>query len=251
MSAPLRRNFKIKDMKRRAMTTNEAGRKIGSFEGYLAVYGNRDFYDSMLKAGCFTKSLQERDIFPLLADHDPSEVIGRFRCEDDNFGLKIFADVFLDIEKGMDKWIALEGEAIDGLSIGFSIVKRDYDEEQELLVVLEGKIWEGSVVTFQANELAGVTALRSLDAGMRLVVTNLLDGMAMAARSLPEDLALAASGDKPMSARVERMLLGLEEQIEALRAAAASKVIEPPQGHSDDLIDQESRALLDNLLSTL
>lgn len=243
MSAPLRRSFKIEKIQRRD-AVEEGGRKLGRFEGFLAVYGNRDFYDSMLKAGCFTKSLNEKQWYPLLADHDPSKPMGRFRCEDTDFGLKIFAEVFLDIGYAADKWIALTGEAIDGLSVGFSIVKREYDEEKELLTILEARLWEGSVVTFPANDLARVESLRALPAGTRRVTEQLLTLLAEATNTLPEELALSAAGDKPMSVRVERILQGLEEKIEALRAAAASPVTEPLQQHSAGQQDQEVADLL-------
>lgn len=235
----LKRSLKLKQLETRE-SVNADGQKIGHLSGYLAVYGNRDFYDSMLAPGCFTKSLQERSTYPLLADHDADCPMGKFTAREDAKGLYIEAEVFLSIGYAMDKWTALKGGAIDGLSVGFSIIKRQYDEEQELLTILEARLWEGSVVTFPANELARVDALRSASPAQRKALVPLLRALEDASGMAAEILELQG-GELPeaqalkIRTGIETTLTQLSTQIEALRVSirtAATKTTEPPAGHS-------------------
>ncbi len=52
---------------------------------------------------------------------------------------------------------------IKGLSIGYQVVKHDYDSTRNVRLLKELKLYEVSVVTFPANELATVTATTPKD----------------------------------------------------------------------------------------
>ncbi len=240
------------------ITTREAdveGKRIGYLSGYLAVYGNRDWYDSSLRPGCFSKSLQDHagKTFVLLADHDPSKPIGKFTAKEDEHGLFIEGEVFLGISYAMDKWLALTGGAIDGLSVGFNIVKHEYDEKQDLLMILEAKLWEGSVVTFPANDQARVEDLRNIGSGAGVLMLDLTECMKQLNAELPDQVLRLAAGDKVAATRADKLLDLAAEKIEALRTsfkldAAASETVEPPHGHSAEDM-QELSALAQQITS--
>ena len=235
MAARKHRNLKLQRMTFREETSTE-GMRIGRFSGYLAVYGNRDSYDSCLVKGAFAKSVAEHDSFPLLADHDSTAVIGKFKATEDDFGLRIDAEVLLDIERAMEKWIALKALAIDGLSVGFSVIREEYDSTLKLLKILEARLWEGSVVTFPANELALGDEIRAMQTETR----SLVEPLGEIAQEITESVKLmgrAVEKDEKAKARTLDLLDRASERIEALRAnldGAAETTTEPLDGHSDE-----------------
>lgn len=252
MAVRQRRNLRMKKLEFREEDKNGAGARVGKFSGYLAVYQNRDTYDSSLQRGCFSKSLAERDSFPLLADHNETQVIGKFAAKEDDHGLRIDAEILLDVQKGQDKWLALQSGAIDGLSVGFSCVREEWDATLKLVKIHEAKLWEGSVVTFPANQEAFVDQLRGItDPGMRKAwegVLKLEDDLGDLARLSTK----TAAGDKGAVDRTLTTLEDIQTRFEALRAvleAAADTETAPPEGHPAPTTEQ--RAELDATLSRI
>lgn len=246
-----RRALKVENLQIREMEVD--GQQIGIIEGYLAVYGNRDFYGTALQKKCFAKSLSEHDSFPLLADHNPECVIGKFSAQEDDHGLKIRGEIILGIMMGKEKYLALKAGAINGLSVGFSIIKDEWDEEAKLLKIIEARLWEGSVVTFPANELAGVDAVRSLGAKEQIEVLPLL-------RAASDISAAAALAGPALTGRSEnikrdktRALALIEEaqsSIEALRQRleAVNEAVSPsPEPRSAHLDDSQVAALAEEM----
>ena len=64
-----------------------------------------------------------------------------------------------DTQRGREAYALLRQGALDGLSIGFSTVKDSWDGD--VRNIQEVRLWEGSLVTFPANDLARVTLVRS------------------------------------------------------------------------------------------
>ncbi len=246
-----RRNLRMKKLEFRE-GNNAAGDRVGIFEGYLAAYGNRDSYDSSLQRGVFAKSLAERDSFPLLADHDETEVIGSFTATEDDHGLRIKGEILLDVRKGNDKWLALKSGAIDGLSVGFSCIREEWDATLKLLKIFEAKLWEGSVVTFQANPEAYVDQLRSIaDPAMRKAWESVLQ-LEEILGDLARLSAKTATGDKNAVDRVLTTIDEIEVRFEALRStleAAADPETTPPEGHL--AATEEQRAEIDGMLDRI
>jgi uncharacterized protein len=133
----------------------------GEFTGYLSVFGNVDSWGDIVEQGAFRKTLSENSRFPLLNYHDPEQVIGDFEAEEDKVGLRINASLELGVQKAKEKYLLLKRKVLKGLSIGFETIKEEWDKESEVRRLLEVKLWEGSIVTFPANELATVDDVKA------------------------------------------------------------------------------------------
>lgn len=121
-------------------------------EGYFSVFGNVDSDGDMIMPGAFTKTIKENARrIKHLWQHDPRFPLASPEISQDSYGLK-FKSVISDTSIGRDviRWYA-DG-VIDEHSIGFRTIKAqkmsNYTELREL------QLWEGSSVTWGANEMA-------------------------------------------------------------------------------------------------
>ena len=137
---------------------------------YLSHFGNIDSDADMLVKGCFKKSLQEKGVdansnrkIAFLRYHDWQMPIGKFtRLEEDDNGL--FAVGQLGTSTlGNDALMDYQEEVIREHSIGFKYVqdKIKWIEDASMdkggyYLISEVALWEGSAVTFGANELTPV-----------------------------------------------------------------------------------------------
>jgi len=142
----------------------------GIFEGYGAVFGNVDSYRDVILPGAFKSFLAEsKKSVPLLWQHDAREVIGTVSgMKEDDHGLLMNGNLAIKTQRGAETYELLKMGALDGLSIGYSVKSERHDKEQNLNYLEEVKLWEISVVTFPANELARVGAVKQIlkDGGM-------------------------------------------------------------------------------------
>lgn len=187
----------------------------GVFEGYAAVFGNVDLQGDVIDPGAFTKTLKENSKFPLLWQHQPDQVIGvTLEAREDDKGLWIKGQLNLLVAKAKEVYALLKQGAIRGMSIGYDTIKDAWDGKVRHLK--EIKLWEPSIVTFPANPLAGVEAVKNL-ADTNLSVTGF-------------DLALyavvGAAHVGGAKATVNRALA--EQAVKSLQALLATT--EPPDG---------------------
>jgi len=132
----------------------------GTFEGYLSTFNNIDSYGDVIRPGAFKKTIAENGTFPTLWQHDTYEPIGRFaELREDDYGLWVKGELNMDTQRGREAYALLKQGALDGLSIGFSTLKDSWDGDTRY--IQEIRLWEGSLVTFPANDLARVTSVRS------------------------------------------------------------------------------------------
>lgn len=141
-------------------------REDGSFTGYLAVFGNVDSYGDVIKPGAFSKSLgdfrKKKRSIPILWQHNPDKPIGGFTTatEDDN-GLLVDGKLLVGkVQQASEAHALLDARVISGMSIGFETI-RDKPRPEGGRELLQVNLWEGSIVTFPANELARVDAIKS------------------------------------------------------------------------------------------
>ena len=182
----------------------------GEFSGYLSVFNNVDSWGDMVMPGAFKKTLQENDRFPLLDDHDTKMVIGSFEAEEDKKGLFIKARLLLKIQRASDIYEAMKDGALKGLSIGFRTVKEKW--ESNIRKLLEIQLWEGSILTFQANPEALIQEIKT-DGGPEeiLKVIDILKGrksltdeqLRIVKKASIEINALIESNEPPKSTRIE------------------------------------------------
>jgi len=141
----------------------------GTIRGYASTFGNIDLGFDVVDKGAFKKSIKEnKGVFPILADHNPSKQIGwNMRASEDDHGLFVEGKLDLNVESAKEKWslakTALELGASMGLSIGYMTIKSEPDRDKPMVRHLkELKLFEYSIVTFPMNTEAMITSAKSL-----------------------------------------------------------------------------------------
>jgi len=133
----------------------------GIFEGHAAVFGNKDLVDDVIVPGAFKKTLSEHSELPILWQHDTREPIGvTLEAAEDQKGLRVKGQLNLDVARGREAYSLLKQGAIKGLSIGYNVVKEAWQDS--VRQIKEVRLWEWSLVTFPANPLAQVEAVKAV-----------------------------------------------------------------------------------------
>lgn len=196
----------------------------GMIRGYASTFGNVDLGLDIVDKGCFKKSLKEnRGMFPILADHDPSKQIGwNMRAEEDDKGLAVEGKLDLNVQSAREKYslakTAMEAGAKMGLSIGFMIIKAEPDREKPMVRrIKEVKLFEYSIVTFPMNTEAMITAVKSnpsIDALRKLINDLKTQGISTSdlMKALHDDDEAATPKHDPQS------LQSLQALINSMRA---------------------------------
>lgn len=135
----------------------------GTFVGVASTYGNKDLGGDIVDKGAFTKTLSERGAtVPILWQHDPTIVLGKGVLTDTPQGLQIAGKLTLAVEKALECHALMKDDVINGLSIGYEVVKQKHADGARHLQEL--KLFEVSVVTFPMNEDAQVASVKAFDA---------------------------------------------------------------------------------------
>lgn len=139
-----------------------ADEKAGTFEGIASVYGNIDSYGDVVEPGAFAKTITERGAnIPILWQHNSGLPIGTGEVYDAGSHLGIKGRIIDSVSYGADALKLIREGVVKGLSIGYRIVKDAWDSERKVRLLKEVKLYEVSVVTFPANELAVLTGIKS------------------------------------------------------------------------------------------
>lgn len=141
---------------------NEAGR----FAGYASVFGVVDQQRDVVMRGAFLRSLSARKgEVKLLWQHDSNAPIGVIdRLFEDTRGLYIEGKLLLNVQQAKEAYSLLKAGVVAGLSIGYLPVNYHIDPETGVRVLTEVDLFEVSLVTFPANQAAGVTVVKSATA---------------------------------------------------------------------------------------
>ena len=147
----------------------------GSFEGYVAAFGNIDFGNDIFDSKAFSDE-PAGTFYPLLADHDANKPIGKFRIEPDDYGLKM-VDAKLNLMRdpvtqnylvpnAAEKYANLKNGDISGFSVGYGVDRKDCEmktvDNKVCRLINKARFMEGSVVTFPMNDKARLTAIKSM-----------------------------------------------------------------------------------------
>ncbi len=133
----------------------------GYFSGYASVYHVIDSYQDIILPGAFGPDIDPLSV-KLLWQHEMSTPIGVFsKIEETVNGLYVEGKILTSIERGREVYELLKAGAIDGLSIGFEIEEQFFDGEYRYINKL--KLWEISIVTFPANDMARVCNVKSFN----------------------------------------------------------------------------------------
>ncbi|RZI46576.1 HK97 family phage prohead protease [Candidatus Finniella inopinata] len=138
----------------------------GTFTGYASVFGMVYLHQEVVAPGAFNQSLkkwsQRQQMPKMLWQHDPKIPIGVWLdIQEDPYGLYVKGKLLLDVRHGREAYALLKSGIVDGLSIGYEVVKAQRQSKQRVLETIE--LFEVSLVTFAANPAAKVTAYKNLD----------------------------------------------------------------------------------------
>ncbi len=141
--------------------------KKGTFSGHLAVFGNLDSFRDIIQQGAFTRTLNELKSsgrkLPMLWQHDRHEPIGMFpKAVEDDKGLFVEGKLAINTQRGSEARELLAMGAISGMSIGFNTKSFVMDNENEIRTLTDIDLWEGSIVTFPANDAARIDVVKEL-----------------------------------------------------------------------------------------
>lgn len=128
-------------------------------EGYYSVFDFKDSDGDVMLPGCYAKTIKEngpngRNRIMHLYQHDPLTVLGKpMVLMEDEKGL-YFRTAITDTQLGTDVLKLYRDGVLKEHSVGINFVKREYDTNEDCYMVNEVKMWEGSTVTWGANEMA-------------------------------------------------------------------------------------------------
>jgi len=144
----------------------------GGLTGYLAVFGNVDRYDEVIRRGAFTKTINDLKgkSLPLMIRHfvhggGTSDCVGSIReFMEDDYGLMIRAEFARDELSQRVRGLVSDGH-VQGLSVGYQIIDAGGVEigGKVVLELRELKLREGTITVNPVNEEAFITAAKSLD----------------------------------------------------------------------------------------
>lgn len=133
----------------------------GEFTGYGSVFGVTDLGLDVIEKGAFRKTLKERKP-KLLWQHKMHEPIGVFKeIKEDRNGLFVHGLLNMEVQRAKEAHSLMRQGALDGLSIGYTAVRDEYERETGIRRLKEVKLYEVSLVTFPMNEEATVSAVKS------------------------------------------------------------------------------------------
>ncbi len=139
--------------------------------GYASVYDFADQQNDVISKGAFAMALQNPSTVKLLWQHNQAAPIGVVRAlVEDNYGLRIEADINNKISKGIEAIELIKQGALNGLSVGFQIEESHYDNDGKR-IISKANLIEISVVTFPANQKAQIyriydNSLEEISAGL-------------------------------------------------------------------------------------
>ena len=145
-------------LERKAFQTEwKADGATGVIEGYGAVFGNVDTYGDIIIRGAFSGTMGKRKV-KMLWQHDPSQPIGVWdEMREDDRGLWMKGRILPGVAKGKEAIELMAAGAIEGLSIGYQVPPNGAEYREGNRVIKQIELWETSIVTFPANEMAGAS----------------------------------------------------------------------------------------------
>lgn len=132
-----------------------------TFAGYASVFYVRDNHNDIVMPGAFG-TVGDPSKVKLLWQHEAEEPVGVIHVlKEDGYGLYMEASICTETRRGADAASLLSAGALSGLSIGYRTIESDIDDATGARLLKKAELWEVSIVTFPANEAAGITAITS------------------------------------------------------------------------------------------
>lgn len=157
----------------------------GRITGYFSIFGNVDSDGDMIMPGAYKKSLAEGGMkrFKHLYQHDTWKPLsgtknGNLIVKEDAKGL-YFDSTISQTSWGRDTIKLYADGVVDEQSVGFQTLRDNQKEKVRELIEL--KPWEGSTVTWGANEMALTTGVKSFEDVN--ILSKKMDGVMKAIRN--------------------------------------------------------------------
>lgn len=147
--------------------TADVDGKKGIVTGYFSAFNNVDSHNHVVEPGAFRKTIREWgpngiDRVQHLLDHRWSNRIARIlELSEDNKGLRYVSKFMKGHTLSDDTLIEIEAGVLREHSFGFDIMKWERDDD-DILHLLELRLWEGSCVTWGANQQTPVVGVKSM-----------------------------------------------------------------------------------------
>jgi len=172
------------------------GLSEGQFTAYASVFGNIDSYGDVVVKGAFDNDLarwaKSGNYIPLLFGHnmsDPDFNIGHvIKAEEDNFGLKITAQLDLENPKAKQVYRMLKGRRIDQMSFAYDVIDGSPAQKdgEDVYEIRDLKLYEVSVVTVGANQETEVLAVKQVPVVADRMLTDFKAGRVLSAKNESE-----------------------------------------------------------------
>lgn len=136
-------------------------------EGYFSVFNVKDSDGDIIKPGAFAKTIAEngpdgKNRIMHLLQHNPIQPLGKPQeLKEDEKGL-FFVTKIAETSYGTDTLKLYADKVLEEHSIGFNVIKSNWSDEHEANILTDIKLWEGSSVTWGANEFARTTSMKSM-----------------------------------------------------------------------------------------
>jgi HK97 family phage prohead protease len=135
--------------------------------GYFSSYDNQDSDGDAFRYGAYAKTIKENGPqsrlkrIAYLSQHSVKDVLGVLDVLEEQQGKGLyFEGTIPDTTLGIDTLKLYEIGALKEHSVGVSIVKSQ--PENGINIITEAKLWEGSVVTWGANEETPFTGFKGM-----------------------------------------------------------------------------------------
>lgn len=192
-----RKFFKLMEFK--------ADAEARTVEGWASTFGNTDSYGDVIAPGAFMDSLKAK-MPKMLWQHDSAQPIGVWTSAQETAQGLYVTGTLADTTLGNDVYKLAQMGAIDSMSIGFSIEQYSYDTNSTTRTIQKVDLWEVSLVTFPANDLAKITGVKSKPETIR----QFEDFLREAGYSREDATTIALRGFKALTPEREAPAIDLE-----------------------------------------
>jgi len=140
--------------------------KQGIVQRYGSTFGIRDSHGDRTMKGCFNRTLNTwgpkgKNRIKALAHHNPTQLVSKItEIQEDSTGL-LLTEQFIPTQLSKDTLTLIEYELLTESSIGYSVKREKYNEEEEVNELLEVILYEVSYVSWGSLMETPVVSVKS------------------------------------------------------------------------------------------
>lgn len=144
----------------------KAARKSGSFQGYGAVFGNKDLGNDIILPGAFEEVRKTKDGQVRIAlYHDLWQLVGKAKFSQDDKGLYLDGQMNMNVSYAKDAYELMKDGTLDGMSVGFNILPGGSEfikgeDGDGVQLISKAELWEVSIVPFGMNPEAKIDRVK-------------------------------------------------------------------------------------------